>query len=520
MGILLTEFNDTYFRDIASKLLASNVPITHIVTSFLDLYDKPEFSQLNIMDEQQFQYADMISKLNNKNMRSLSATIISESKELENLYLTITDRLCFYPKTVFARKRRYYDLLLYWTNFFEVNQISTIIFPRVPHLGYGNIIYFLAKKKGIQTLILRETLLSDQILITEEYEHLTKVPPSFKAKNDIGELKDLVGETLLKGILKPSKLMTINLVDNAAVMKQNTSTILKNLFDKKTLKALFSLIHNPWDRVYGTPTYMERPVNWLGYYIMLARYYFKNQALLSLYSKISEPVDLQKKFVYFPLHYQPERTSLPEGGVFENQLLILDILAKSIPNGWFIFVKEHPYQFLRSDIRKENFRDENFYHKIVSYPNVKAVPLSTRSEDLIQACQTSVTLTGSTGWETLLMGKPCVTFTSSAWYSPCQSCFVVSSASDFKDALKKLRFKNRKVVSEDVLRYLLFYKNKFVHTSGSVETARMSGKPYQFLIEDCSKALQKKLKNQKRSSQPHNASYSSSGKKRGSSSLT
>lgn len=495
MSVLLTEFNDIYFRDIASILCKKSTSISHIVTSFPELYKgKTEFSKTKIILEHQFQYNDFISNLNTNSKESLSKDLILDNQELENLYLTISDRLCFYPKSVVSRKQRYYDLLLFWSTFLKKNKITTIIFPRVPHLGYGNILYYLAKKQGIRVYIFRETLLNEVSLITSDYNNYAQIPKKYLQNLSLEKLKEKLGTNYYDLIFNQSELMKINTSDNSAVMRQNTSSALINIFDLKTLKSLLTLVHNPFSRVYGTPFYMEKPINWLGYYLMLFLYYFKNSALFSHYRLLSQPIDFNSKFIYFPLHYQPERTSLPEGGVFENQLLIVDILSKSIPSNWFVYVKEHPYQFLRSDIRKMNFRSKEFYERIAQYKNVKVVPISTPSEKLIHYCQTSVTVTGSTGWETLLTGKPCITFSSSAWYSPCNSSFVVNTQTELKKALAQIKSKTKNDVLKDIIKFFLYYKNKFIPTASSYETAIQSQKSYDFLVEVAATAFLNKIK--------------------------
>ncbi|GIK83861.1 MAG: hypothetical protein BroJett025_04830 [Patescibacteria group bacterium] len=494
MSILLLEFNDNYYRDVVEALVKKDCPITHIVTTFPDLYrNKKEFSNIKIIDEKQFHFADKINGINKNNPKSLSKKTIYQNFELESLYLSITDRTCFYPKTVQFRKQQYYELLLFWKHFLEKEKIKRIIFPRVPHLGYGNIVLALAKQLNIKCIIVRETLLDDTALITNDYNNFKKIPSTYLSDNNFKELKMKLGERQFSQIFQQSILMKINIQDNKTATKQNNSSFFKAIIDIPTIKALFSLIHNPFERVYFSPTYMEKPTNWFGYYLMIFQYYFKNKALFNFYNKTAKQVQVNKKFVYFALHFQPERTSMPEGDIFENQLLAIDILSKSLPTGWLLYVKEHPNQFSRTDTRKMNFRTKEFYEKINQYKNIRLVSLDTSSQDLIKHSQCTVTLTGSSGWESLIMGKPVLTFSASAWYSPCNACYIVTSQNECKEALKMISNIKKTTVLEEVLRYLLYYKKKFINTATSPELAALSPQPRNLLIDTMANAIIKEI---------------------------
>lgn len=493
MKLLLIEFNDTYFRNLAAQLLRDNVQIAYISTLFPELYQKDTiFKKTILLDEKNFHLSDKIRNLNLHNPDSLSKETLIEYLELESLYLSITDRLSFYPKTVIERKKRYNEVLLYWKSFLESQKITHVFFPRVPHLGYGNVIYYIAKKLGIKVLLLRETIFDDKSLLTEGYNDFKKVPISYLKNETVISLKKKLLSLSDSTLEKQSNLMKWNATDNATALSKNSS-ILLGFINSTTITGVAEMIQNPFKRFIGTPVFMEPPTSWLHYYWMIFLYFLRYQKSLARYKKLAQSVNLKKKYVYLALHYQPERTTMPEGDVFENQLLMIDIISKSLPKGWLLYVKEHPFQYTRTDIRKMNFRNPSYYDKMLQYSNLKLVSWDTNSRDLILNCQAAVTLTGSTGWESLLAHKPVLTFSASAWYSPCRSCYIVTSQEECRKAFKDIMSSTKEKVQLDVYKYWMYIRKKFIDTTSSVELAELSNVSQDVLIKNLSRAIIKLL---------------------------
>ena len=62
------------------------------------------------------------------------------------------------------------------------------------------------------------------------------------------------------------------------------------------------------------------------------------------YNKFS----LEDDFIYYGLHYEPERSTLPDGGDFHDQLIAILKLRELVPNEIKIYIKEHPSVFVKS----------------------------------------------------------------------------------------------------------------------------------------------------------------------------
>jgi hypothetical protein len=136
--------------------------------------------------------------------------------------------------------------------------------------------------------------------------------------------------------------------------------------------------------------------------------------------------------VSFFLHFQPERTSIPEAQLFAQQWLAIRRLSNALPEGWVVIVKEHPSMFTATfDPR---FRDPDFYARIAALPNVQFAPLFSDPFPLIDGSQFVATLTGSVGVQALCRGVPVLHFGSAA-YRGAPGAIRVGSARDIERAI-------------------------------------------------------------------------------------
>lgn len=119
---------------------------------------------------------------------------------------------------------------------------------------------------------------------------------------------------------------------------------------------------------------------------------------------IGERPEPGEKYIYYPLHVNPEYSTNFQGTLWMNQLYTIELLSKSVPHDWTVCVKEHPAMFIA------RVRPQAFYDKIKQFPNVRMVPVSMAGEELIKSAQMVAVVTGTTGWEAILHGKPVISF--------------------------------------------------------------------------------------------------------------
>lgn len=131
-------------------------------------------------------------------------------------------------------------------------------------------------------------------------------------------------------------------------------------------------------------------------------------SLFKAYLNLSNAPNLNLSYVVFFLHFQPERTTLPEGFGFTQQVLALHVLRQALPSEIRIYVKEHPSTFMVK--WQSSQRHNSFYKDIDNIENCQLVPLDFNSFKLIDKSLLVATITGSVGREAFIRGKPVVFF--------------------------------------------------------------------------------------------------------------
>ncbi len=128
----------------------------------------------------------------------------------------------------------------------------------------------------------------------------------------------------------------------------------------------------------------------------------------NLNAMIDPHIDLSQKFVYFPLHLQPELSTSTLGGLYCDQVLALERLSRLLPDDFYIYAKDHLLQ-------TEFMRDENYFDRLRAIPNLRLTPTTMSTYELIRHSQFVATIAGTVGWEAITGGKNVLLF-GQTWY--------------------------------------------------------------------------------------------------------
>ncbi|QEE43674.1 hypothetical protein FVA81_03360 (plasmid) [Rhizobium sp. WL3] len=359
-----------------------------------------------------------------------------------------------------ARRRHWHSLLAWWNAAIDNLQPDQIIFSIAPHVVFDYALLAVARYRKIPTVMFERLGLPGWVFPMADYEtgspalrsaltpaatsgDLEEMPEAFRIwlERSLGGgeavpanfQKKLERYRLRKDQSLPSLSRSI-----VHELKRAVVLFLRNGFQPAPNSYLRSA-HWPHERAGPLETLTSRISG-----------VFAKRKLIRLHDKLARQPDAGDDYVFLALHYQPERATVPMGGVFGDQLLIVDTLVAALPAGWKLYVKEHPWQ-LQPFGRGEVQRSAEFYNRLRRHPQVVLIPRGEETKALVRGAKAVATVTGSVGWDALCARIPVLLF-GAAWYRDCPGAYSVVAIADLKAEFQLIRGGKRPTV-EGVRRF-------------------------------------------------------------------
>jgi Capsule polysaccharide biosynthesis protein len=272
-------------------------------------------------------------------------------------------------------------------------------FISVTMLDY--LVYLVAKARGIRILNLRPTRISDRVSfseilndpspeLTKQYHSLLAGKKSLfteDARQYISRVREKHGR--YEGVIPPSDKPAQKFKISKLLRFNQVILVIRNyLHYKNSVSASDNHVPNPLRRFYFTvwrnPNQARRTSK-----------FFQNHYI--------HENDLNKlRYVFFPLHTEPEVSLLVYGRPYINQIEIIRMIAMSLPINTFMIVKEHPWMVGKRSLAA--------YQKIIDIPKVKFAHPALEARTLIKKADLVAVVTGSIALEAAMLGKPVITF--------------------------------------------------------------------------------------------------------------
>lgn len=323
---------------------------------------------------------------------------------------------------------------MWWTILSTKSRPDVILFHATPHLAYDYVLYSIAKVLGIRTLIVERTYLPDRMIIMKSLDDMPK--PSSEDLSSVQPKK--INHS------GPNYYDARNRYFQDPRRRQLTRRDLIRDSIRRILLFILQVARRPHEMLkpyrcsmYAISGRFPTRIEFLFRDMLDSIHLYR---LRHLYESHTSPADLEcVNYVYFPLQFQPERTSIPMGLKFADQLSALELVANSLPKGWLIYVKEHPRQFLDNAVRGRLGRSLEFYNSLFDiHPDrVRLIPTNTPSSTLIQHARYVATVGGTAGWEAVRSGIQALVF-GATWYMHAPGVYRVNSDTECQYALNQI----------------------------------------------------------------------------------
>lgn len=372
----------------------------------------------------------------------LDEELIESMRECEATFMEMVTRLEWKKRVSYdTRKQWYFRHLRFWNDYITRNRINFYLSAWIPHEIPDIVIYYLCKLKKIPVVYFGISTILDTSFVEHDWEK-SNVQTGKRYEELLARTPDttdplavplherfeqryraLVSET---GEMPPLEQQELDVPAARAVRRMILHT---------PVTAVWSVLR------YCTPAGIARAL------AAFLRWRHRQEIAAFYDAHVAVP-DLKRPFVYMALHYQPEASTVPQAGGYENQLLMAQMLHATLPDDVLIYVKEHPRQ---SAVQKRSVR---FYEDFLAIPKVRLVPRGFDTFLLRECSRATVTATGTAGFEGLFRGKPVFLF-GHCYYQYAPGVYRIHTVEDCRVAVRAVFAEGR---SPTLLQCRLFMK--------------------------------------------------------------
>jgi len=395
-----------------------------------------------------------------KDLNPLCPSVLSRLANHERIVLGMFERNDSHTSSFSYRERvsLYQYLVQYWLTVLEDLSPQYVVFEEEPHQANDYVLYAVCQLLDINTIMFIQTRIDKLLYPINKFEEGSKaIYSSYRDQLASGGAdKVILSERMekyfsdLQGSFDQAVFLhlydqvdeVIDLMSNRSMMfvamKKTARFIIKKLNIKELRHHWRLLVSKPGTFFYSdqkqrNKTFKASRLTYVEHLYYKSKTLLKKNLLKRYYKAIAQKsYELNRPYVFCPLHYQPEKTTCPLGGIFDDQLYMISLLSQALPEGWLLYVKDHPSQFVSSYTRYgEHYRSKEYYNEIVKMPKVRLMPLSTNTYELIDNSKAVVSVTSTSGWEAVIRGVPAIMF-GHCWFRFCKGVFYASTLEDIK----------------------------------------------------------------------------------------
>ena len=139
----------------------------------------------------------------------------------------------------------------------------------------------------------------------------------------------------------------------------------------------------------------------------------------------------EHSYFYYPLHVDPEASTMVMSPMHTDQISIIESIAKGLPDDAILVVKEH-WPMLGK-------RPKGFYQTLSRMPRVKLLSPFLDSRDVIKGAEATIVITGTAALEALLLERKAVVIGSSPYLAMGTGLVYEPSMANISYALERVK---------------------------------------------------------------------------------
>ena len=174
------------------------------------------------------------------------------------------------------------------------------------------------------------------------------------------------------------------------------------------------------------------------------------------------------KSVFYAFQYQPEQSTLSQGIFYANQIALIENISKSLPLGYTLIVKEHPWG--------RGARPVWQYRHLAEFYNIQFC--DAPSKEIITKVEAVIVISGTVGFEALMLEKPTIIL-GRTFFTHCALFYRAGSVQDLPGLLRKILigrdFEGNAQRHLHLQRYLMSYLNALIPYFPVVENGHHYG---------------------------------------------
>ena len=428
----------------------------------------------------QFFFQEHESKIPEFQKYILNEKIISKFKDAELLFMQNLDYYEFEDFSITSKDSRqtFYYYLNNILQFIRKNKFKNVYFSHTPHSIVEILFLAIFKTLNLKTVFVRGLPIADMYTyernIFQYFKHKNK-KFSISKKNISIPIKQFIKNyksSFNFASTKPNKWTNYNLIYLYSKFSKLKFLIFYGstlfFFTKYLLricailtKALFFFIidlistNKRFKNYFYLDATLKKKNERLQYSItnrldfekiLLRGYIQKNRYLNYYYSLIENDLNLKKKYIYFPLWFQPSSTTYPFAGRMVDYEISINMLLASIPSNYKILIKESPdiFNLSKHSWFKGNFaRNKSFYDEISKNQKIKIVDFFQKDSKLIDSSVGVASLCDKFNLIALIRNKPSITLVDTITTQK-KNSYYCKNSKDIKEAIKNIEINNNK----------------------------------------------------------------------------